>query len=66
MHRPHPLSASRHLPPPRTPQFRVAVGRLVPYADERVALALFDELDADGSGSLEFRELHAKLRRCVR
>ena len=43
-------------------EFGFALGNLVPDATPEVCNALFDVLDTDQSGTLEYCELHAKLR----
>ena len=43
-------------------EFGAAVARLLPGCDAPTCAALFDALDADSSGYLEYDELHARLR----
>lgn len=43
-------------------EFRSALGKVVPGVSKGVCAALFDTLDADGSDTIEYAELHTHLR----
>lgn len=43
-------------------EFRRAVAKIVPGVTKGICAALFDLLDTDGSDSLEYEELHSRLR----